>query len=50
MVRDYLAIQSTSVPCEEAFSTAAGTLTKIHNCLDSQTVHVLLCLKNWIEQ
>ncbi|CAG8802012.1 25333_t:CDS:2, partial [Dentiscutata erythropus] len=47
---NHFAIQGLSVSCEEAFSTAAETLTKVRNCLDPQTAHVSLCLKSWIEQ
>ncbi|CAG8714215.1 6589_t:CDS:2 [Dentiscutata erythropus] len=50
IARDFLLIQGTNVPCEEAFSTAAGTITKVHNRLDPQTARVSLCLKSWIEQ
>ncbi|CAG8568950.1 18491_t:CDS:2 [Racocetra persica] len=50
MACNFFAIQETSVSCEEAFSTVAESLTKVHNCLDSQTACALLCLKSWIEQ
>ncbi|CAG8577218.1 14231_t:CDS:2, partial [Dentiscutata erythropus] len=40
----------SSVSCKEAFSTAAETITKVHNRLDPQTACVSLFLKSWIEQ
>ncbi|CAG8516217.1 9067_t:CDS:1, partial [Scutellospora calospora] len=50
IAHNYLAIQGTSVPCEEAFSVAARTLTKIRNRLHLETAYALLCLKSWMEQ
>lgn len=49
MARDYLAIQATSVACEQAFSIAGNTITKTRNRLDSETVRASLCAKSWIE-
>ncbi|CAG8818058.1 23376_t:CDS:2, partial [Dentiscutata erythropus] len=50
MAHNYLAIQGTSVPCEEAFSVAARTITKVRSCLLPETAQALLCLKSWMEQ
>ena len=49
MARDYLAVQATSVACEQAFSVAGHTITKTRNRLDSKTVRASLCAKSWIE-
>ncbi|CAG8619848.1 8842_t:CDS:2 [Cetraspora pellucida] len=46
--QDFLAIQATSVPCEEAFFIASKILFKLQNRLNSKTAHASLCLKNWI--
>ncbi|CAG8684610.1 24786_t:CDS:1 [Dentiscutata erythropus] len=46
MTCNYLAIQGTSVPCEEAFSVAAGIITKVCSCLLPKTAQALLCLKS----
>ena len=50
MAHNYLAIQETSVPSEQAFSVASYTITKVRNCLNPETAHASLCLKSWIEQ
>ncbi|CAG8583299.1 20434_t:CDS:2, partial [Racocetra persica] len=47
MVKDYLAIMSTSIPCEQLFSLARLTVTKLRNSLDNETVRAILCLKSW---
>lgn len=49
MARDYLAIQSTSVACEQAFSVAGNTITKTRNRLQPETARASLCAKSWIE-
>ncbi|GES76567.1 zinc finger BED domain-containing protein RICESLEEPER 2-like [Rhizophagus clarus] len=49
MAKDYLAIQSTSVACEQAFSVAGNTITKVRNCLCPETARASLCTKSWIE-
>jgi hypothetical protein len=48
MARDYLTIQATSVPSEEAFSIAGNTISKTRNRLSSETARACLCLKSWI--
>ena len=50
MACNYLAIQGTSIPCEQAFSVASHTLTKIRNRLNPETARASLCLKSWMEQ
>jgi len=49
MARDYLAIQATSVACEQAFSIAGNTITKTRNKLHPETARVSLCAKSWID-
>ena len=49
MAQEYLAIQGTSVPCEQAFSMAAHTISKIHSHLHPSTARAVLCLKSWID-
>jgi hypothetical protein len=49
MARDYLAVQSTSVACEQAFSVAGNTITKTRNRLQPETARASLCAKSWIE-
>lgn len=50
MAKDYLAVQSTSVPCEQSFSVAGLTITKSRNRLDPETSRALLCLKSWTSE
>lgn len=49
MAKDYLAIQSTSVACEQAFSVAGNTITKTRNRLHPETARASLCAKSWID-
>ena len=48
MARDYLAIQATSVPSEQAFSIAGNTISKTRNCLLPETARACFCMKSWI--
>ena len=48
MARDYLAIQATSVPLEQAFSVAGNTISKTQNRLLPETARACLCMKSWI--
>jgi hypothetical protein len=50
IARDYLVIQSTSVPAEEAFSIAGLTINKLRNKLLPDTARAIICLKNWISE
>jgi len=50
MAKDYLAIQATSVSCEQAFSIAGLTISKVRNRLNPETARALLCLKSWISE
>ena len=49
IVKDYLIIQATSVPSEQAFSVAGNTMTQTRNRLDPEKARTILCLKSWIE-
>jgi len=49
IARDHLAIQATSVACEQAFSVAGNTISKTRNRLHSKTVRASLCTKSWID-
>jgi hypothetical protein len=46
---DYLAIQATSVACEQAFSVAGNTITKTRNRLNPETARATLYAKSRIE-
>jgi hAT family C-terminal dimerisation region len=48
MARDYLTIQATSVPSEQAFSIAGNTINKTRNRLLPETARACLCMKSWI--
>ncbi|CAB5365207.1 unnamed protein product [Rhizophagus irregularis] len=50
MARDYLSIQATSVPCEQAFSVASNTITRTRNRMLPETARALLCSKSWLEK
>ncbi|CAG8761825.1 31068_t:CDS:2, partial [Racocetra persica] len=39
----------TSISCEEVFSIASITISKLYNCLDPETACALLCLKYWMK-
>lgn len=49
IAKDFLIIQSTSVPSEQAFSIANNTITQTRNRLDPETAREILCLKSWIK-
>jgi hypothetical protein len=49
MARDYLSVQVTSVPSEQAFSIAKNTITPTRNRLDPEKARASLCLKSWID-
>jgi hypothetical protein len=50
IAHDYLAVQATSVPSEQAFSVAGLTITKLRNRLTPQTARACMCLKSWIKE
>ncbi|KIK12496.1 hypothetical protein PISMIDRAFT_120806 [Pisolithus microcarpus 441] len=47
MALDYLCIPATSINIEHLFSIGWVLMPYLHNCLSSQTTHVLLCLGHW---
>ncbi len=47
MAKDYLTIQSSSVPSENLFSGAGNVITDSRNRLSSDTAQCLVCLKSW---
>jgi len=49
IARDYLSIQATSVPSEQAFSIAKNTINPTRNRLDPEKARAMLCLKSWID-
>jgi len=49
MAKDYLSIQTTSVPSEQAFSIAKNTISLIRNRLDPEKARASLCLKSWLD-
>ena len=44
---DYLAVQATSVPCEQMFSVAKNTISLARNRIDGENARASLCLKSW---
>ena len=47
IARDYLAVQATSVPCEQIFSVAKHTISLVRNRIDGENARASLCLKSW---
>jgi len=47
MARDYLAIPSTSVASERAFSCGKNMITDKRSQLAAKTVRAALCLQSW---
>ncbi|CAK9299329.1 unnamed protein product [Gordionus sp. m RMFG-2023] len=47
--RSFLAIQATSVPCEQIFSKAGDLVTKKRNRLSNKTIQALLCTGSWLK-
>lgn len=50
IARDYLCIQATSVPSEQAFSIAGLTISPLRNRLEAETARITLCLKSWLRK
>ncbi|CAG8468548.1 10804_t:CDS:2, partial [Cetraspora pellucida] len=48
MARDYLTIQASSIPCEQAFSISNSTIYKSRGKLNLEIARPLLCLHSWI--
>ena len=49
IAKDYLAIQSTSVPSERSFSMSGLIVTKLRNQLNPETLKQLQCFKSWYD-
>jgi len=49
MAKDYLSIQATSVPSEQAFSIAKNTINPARNKLNPEKASACICLKSWID-
>ena len=49
MAKDYLAIQSTSVPSEQVFSKASDTIRVKRARLSEKSVQALMCVNSWLE-
>ena len=47
MARDYLAVMSTSVPSEQAFSQAGTTISKRRACLGDDCITAICELQSW---
>ncbi|CAG8761029.1 3427_t:CDS:2, partial [Racocetra persica] len=47
---DFLAVQSTSVPSEQAFFIARNTISLTQNRINPEVAHASLCLKNWFTE
>jgi hypothetical protein len=45
--RDFLQIPATSVPSEQVFSDASDLVTKKRNRMTKDTIHEIMCLKDW---
>jgi hypothetical protein len=48
MIRDFLAVQASSAPCERLFSSAGNFLTKKRNRLKANSITQSICLNNWL--
>lgn len=47
IAKDYLAVQSSSVASERAFSSARQTCTDNRACLSTESMQATQCLKSW---
>ncbi|CAG8780600.1 10819_t:CDS:2, partial [Racocetra persica] len=47
---DILAVQSTSVPSEQAFFIARNTISLTRNRINPEVTHASLCLKSWFTE
>ncbi|XP_065318788.1 uncharacterized protein LOC135926784 [Gordionus sp. m RMFG-2023] len=47
--RNFLAIQATSVLCEQIFSKAGDLVTKKRNRLSNKTIQALMCMGSWLK-
>ena len=49
MAKDYLAIQSISVPSEQVFSKAGDTIRAKCSWLSDKSVQALMCVNSWLK-
>ncbi|CAG8778715.1 15599_t:CDS:1, partial [Cetraspora pellucida] len=49
IAKDYLAIQSTSVPSKQVFSKADNTIWAKCTCLSEKSIQALMCINSWLE-
>ncbi|CAG8660876.1 16596_t:CDS:1, partial [Gigaspora rosea] len=49
MAKDYLVIQSTSVPSEQVFSKAGDTVRAKRTLLFENSVQALMCINTWLK-
>jgi len=49
MAKDYLAVQASSVACEEIFSCGVALVTADRSSLAPTTISKATCLKYWIK-
>ncbi|CAG8793782.1 6628_t:CDS:1, partial [Racocetra persica] len=47
---DFLAVQSMSVPSEQAFSIARNTISLTQNRINPEVARASLCLKSWFTE
>ncbi|CAG8746841.1 1491_t:CDS:2, partial [Dentiscutata heterogama] len=50
LAQNYLAIQASSVSCEQLFPIAGAIISKARNRLTSENARACLCLKSWIDK
>ncbi|CAG8724358.1 36311_t:CDS:1, partial [Racocetra persica] len=50
LAMDFLAMQATSVPSEQAFSVAKHTISLTRNRINPEVARTSLCLKSWYRE
>ena len=50
MAKDYLAVQASSVACEELFSSGVDLVTADRSSLAPTKISEAMCLKYWIKK
>ncbi|CAG8748221.1 14065_t:CDS:2, partial [Gigaspora rosea] len=49
MAKDYLVIQFTSVPSEQAFSKAGNTVQAKRTRLSDKSIQAFMCINSWLK-
>ncbi|KAJ1694107.1 hypothetical protein LUZ63_010805 [Rhynchospora breviuscula] len=49
MARDFLAVQTSSVASESAFSGSGWLTDHLRTSMNSETLEALVCAKDWLE-